>query len=328
MFTRSKLNIYYKGTVIQLNKAKKVFGLILSSVLAVSNLFSLAGCSKNIDTLDIEDYNTIDVGVSHDMIVYLIPTGYKRSDITWSIDSAYQSNGVATLSSDGCITGLKDGSVNVTASVGGKTDTCTITVRKGASTSTGNGSNVNTNKLLDTLLENGVPQQNIDNFKQYYTLSGSQRTTVEKIGKIGNMYKKVTGSEFGGTVGQIASFVTDADEVIGYINSMSNPSEDPSAQAEAAIKLMIKPLKSNSMTKGLGQCLEGLGLAELKLVNIELAKYQKLDGELLAEESDYTLSDLTDPAIFEEMYNRADNNKETMKFYLLKVMENEGLIAE
>lgn len=311
--------------VITLKSAKKVSSFIFSSVIALSCAAAATGCEKNIDTLDIEDYNTIDVGASHDMIVYLIPAGFQRSDIQWSIDSAYQSKGIATISSDGCIVGAKEGSVNVTASVGGKTDTCTITVRKGASAA--NGNSADTNKVLDILLENGVPQQNIDNFKEYYTMSPSQKTTVENIGKIGSLFEKVTGSEFGGTVSQITSFVTDADEVIGYINTMNNPSEDPSAQAEAAIRLMIKPLKSSSITKGLGECLEGIGLAELKLVNIELSKYKKLDGQLLAEEVNYSLADLTDPEIFEQMYNRA-GDKATMKYYLLTVMKNEGLIDE
>lgn len=311
--------------VIILKPVKKISSFILSSALAFSFAAMTTGCEKNLDTLDIEDYNTIDIGAPHDMIVYLIPAGCQRSDIQWSIDSAYQGKGIATLSSDGCIVGLKEGSVNVTASVGGKTDTCTITVRKGASASAGNSAD--TNKVLDILLENGVPQQNIDNFKEYYTMNPSQKTTVENIGKIGSLFEKVTGSEFGGTVSQITSFVMDADEVIGYINTMSNPSEDPSSQAEAAIKLMIKPLKSNSMTKGLGECLEGVGLAELKLVNIELSKYKKLDGQLLAEEADYSLADLTDPEIFEEMYNRA-GDAATMRYYLLTVMQNEGLIDE
>ena len=66
------------------------------------------------------------VGETVKLLAIVLPSNATDKEVTWS--SSKQS--VATITQDGLVTAISEGTSNITAMAGGKTGTCIVTVRK------------------------------------------------------------------------------------------------------------------------------------------------------------------------------------------------------
>ena len=98
--------------------------------------YKVTGVSLSPDTL------TLDVGESHTLTATITPSNATNQNVTWSSDN----ESVATVNATGEVTAVSEGTaiITVTTADGGKTDTCTVTVKPAEYTVTvltdGNGS--------------------------------------------------------------------------------------------------------------------------------------------------------------------------------------------